>query len=118
VRGRSVHTYKVMSGAMRGFGANQSNFVVESLVDMAARETSLSPVEIRLRNALRPGLPTITGHVLEPWIRAVVDVLDAVRLSPARLFVVKGGRTVSRIHPQRAEIIYPDRKSEVDYCSE
>jgi cytosine deaminase len=46
------------------------------------------------------------------------SVLDAVRLSPSRLFVVKGGRIVSRSRPQRVEIIYPGRSVEVDFRSE
>ncbi|MCK5250295.1 MAG: molybdopterin-dependent oxidoreductase, partial [Spirochaetaceae bacterium] len=84
VNGRSVYTHNVMSGAMRGFGANQSNFVIESLVDVAARKTGLNPFEIRLINALKPGLPTITDHVLEPGIPGVVEVLEAARAAVER----------------------------------
>ncbi len=79
VNGKSMHTHNVMSGAMRGFGANQSNFVIESLVDMAASKTGLNPIDIRLINALKPGLPTITNHVLEPGIPGVIEVLEATR---------------------------------------
>lgn len=79
IDGKSVYTHNVMSGAMRGFGANQSNFVIESLVDMAARETGIDPIELRLKNALRPGLPTVTDHVLEPGLPGVEEVLTAAR---------------------------------------
>jgi len=77
IDGTSVYTHNVMAGAMRGFGANQANFVIESLVDMAAREIGRDPIEIRLQNALRPGLPTVTDHVLEAGIPGVVESLQA-----------------------------------------
>jgi CO/xanthine dehydrogenase Mo-binding subunit/aerobic-type carbon monoxide dehydrogenase small subunit (CoxS/CutS family) len=75
----SIHTHNVMAGAMRGFGANQANYVIESLVDMAARKTGMDPFEIRLKNALRPGLPTITDHVLEAGVPGAVETLEAAR---------------------------------------
>ncbi len=84
IKGRSIYTHNVMAGAMRGFGANQSNFVIESLVDMAARETGIDPFQIRLKNALKPGLPTVTDHVLEPGIPGIVEVIEAVREAVAK----------------------------------
>ena len=78
INGRSVHTHNVMCGAMRGFGANQGNFVIESLLDMAARETGADPFEIRRTNALKPGLPTVTGHILEPGLPGILPVIDAL----------------------------------------
>ena len=79
IDGRSIYTHNVMAGAMRGFGANQANFVIESLVDMAARKLEMDPIELRLKNALKPGLPTITDHVLEPGIPGVLETLNAAR---------------------------------------
>jgi CO/xanthine dehydrogenase Mo-binding subunit/aerobic-type carbon monoxide dehydrogenase small subunit (CoxS/CutS family) len=79
IEGRSYYTHNVMAGAMRGFGANQSNFVIESLVDMAAARLNLDPFDIRLKNALKPGLPTVTDHVLEPGISGVVETLQAAK---------------------------------------
>jgi CO/xanthine dehydrogenase Mo-binding subunit len=79
IEGRSYYTHNVMAGAMRGFGANQGNFLIESLVDMAAAKINLDPFEIRLKNALRPGLPTVTDHVLEPGISGVVETLQAAQ---------------------------------------
>ena len=83
INGLSVYTHNVMSGAMRGFGANQGNFVIESLVDMASRKTGMDPFDLRLKNALRPGLPTVTGHVLEPGMPGVAEVIDALRTAVA-----------------------------------
>ncbi|MCP4715699.1 MAG: molybdopterin-dependent oxidoreductase, partial [Deltaproteobacteria bacterium] len=79
INGRSFYTNNIMSGAMRGFGANQGNFVIESLVDMAACELDMDPFEIRFINALRPGLPTVTDHVLEPGIPGVEETLLAAK---------------------------------------
>ena len=79
IEGRSFYTHNVMAGAMRGFGANQGNFVIESLVDMAIAKTGLDPFEIRLKNALRPGLPTVTDHILEPGISGAIETLRAAQ---------------------------------------
>jgi CO/xanthine dehydrogenase Mo-binding subunit len=79
INGRMFYTHNVMSGAMRGFGANQSNFVIESLVDMAARKIGVDPFTIRLKNALKQGLPTVTDHVLEPGIPGVIEVIEAAK---------------------------------------
>ena len=76
---KSWYTNNIPSGAMRGFGANQANFAIECLVDMAARKLGIDPFEIRLRNALRPGLPTVTDHILEPGISGVLEVILAAR---------------------------------------
>ncbi len=79
VNGKSIHTNNVMSGAMRGFGANQSNFVIESIIDMLAEKAGMEPLDIRLLNALKPGLPTITNHILEPGVPGAREVLEAGR---------------------------------------
>lgn len=58
-------TNNVFTGAMRGFGAPQVNFAVEQLMDMAAEQLKMSPVEIRRRNMVKQGSATITGQVLD-----------------------------------------------------
>ena len=67
-----VFTNTPPSSAMRGFGIPQPTFAVESLIDEAARRLGISPIEIRRRNALRPGDESPTGakmgsdtHLLE-----------------------------------------------------
>lgn len=45
----------------------------------------------------------------------VGSVLDALRLLPARLFVVKGGRVVAQTEPARSRIIYRSKTQTVDY---
>ena len=53
--GRHVYTNKPPASAMRGFGAPQSLFASETQMNLAALELGLDPIEIRLRNAMRPG---------------------------------------------------------------
>jgi aldehyde oxidoreductase len=79
IDGKSWYTNNIPSGAMRGFGANQANFAIECLVDMAAKKLGLDPFEIRLRNALKSGLPTVTDHILEPGMAGIVDTLLSAR---------------------------------------
>jgi aerobic carbon-monoxide dehydrogenase large subunit len=52
-RGRVVATHKVPSSPYRGAGRTQSVFVLERLVDIAARQLGLDPVELRRRNLIR-----------------------------------------------------------------
>ena len=45
-------TNKVFTDAYRGAGRPEASYVIERLVDLAAREMNLSPVEIRRRNLI------------------------------------------------------------------
>jgi CO/xanthine dehydrogenase Mo-binding subunit len=51
-RGRIVVTHKVPSAPYRGAGRTQAVFVAERLMDIAARELGLDPVELRRRNLI------------------------------------------------------------------
>jgi aerobic carbon-monoxide dehydrogenase large subunit len=50
---RAVATCKVPTGPYRGVGRPISTFVMERLIDMAARRLVIDPVELRLRNLIR-----------------------------------------------------------------
>ena len=52
-RARAVATCKAPTGPYRGVGRPISTFVIERLIDMAARRLSIDPVELRLRNLIR-----------------------------------------------------------------
>ena len=54
VDGDIVHTNTAPGGALRGFGIPQTLWAKEQLVDMAAAELGLDPLEIRARNVVRP----------------------------------------------------------------
>jgi aerobic carbon-monoxide dehydrogenase large subunit len=50
---RAVATCKAPTGPYRGVGRPISTFVVERLIDMAARRLAIDPAELRLRNLIR-----------------------------------------------------------------
>jgi carbon-monoxide dehydrogenase large subunit len=54
VDGDIVHTNTIPGGALRGFGIPQTLWAKEQLVDMAAAELGMDPLEIRARNVVRP----------------------------------------------------------------
>jgi CO/xanthine dehydrogenase Mo-binding subunit len=73
---RAVYTNSIPGGSMRAPGDPQSMFASESHVDMIATALGIDPIEIRRRNALRDGDPTVTGERVH---RArAVEVLDAL----------------------------------------
>jgi 4-hydroxybenzoyl-CoA reductase subunit alpha len=53
--GFHVYTNKPPAGAMRGFGAPQALFAAEGQMNLAAEELGIDPIELRLKNAMRPG---------------------------------------------------------------
>jgi len=56
-----VYTNNPVTSPMRGFGNNTVRFADDSQLDRIARELSLDPVEIRLKNAMRQGDVTLLG---------------------------------------------------------
>ncbi len=74
----TVRTHNPTCGAMRGFGANQAAFALEGCLERAAHALGLDPLEIRLRNAARPGDTLVTGQKVGPDA-GIVATLEAVR---------------------------------------
>ena len=64
IRTQAVATNAPPHGAFRGFGAPQTLFAMERHMDRIAQVAGLSPVEIRKRNFLQPGMTTTTGQVI------------------------------------------------------
>jgi CO/xanthine dehydrogenase Mo-binding subunit len=60
-----VYTNNPPCGAMRGFGAVQACFAYESQMDRLAEACGLSPVEVRIRNAVSQGSHLVTGQVVD-----------------------------------------------------
>ncbi len=65
IDGRAVYTNKVFGGSFRGFGDVAIHFAVESQVDRLAEELEMDPVELRLRNVLKPGSRTTCDQLLD-----------------------------------------------------
>ena len=47
---------------MRGFGMPEIHFGIEQHIDQMAHKLGLDPVEVRLKNCLKDGDETLTGH--------------------------------------------------------
>ncbi|MEV4062398.1 xanthine dehydrogenase family protein molybdopterin-binding subunit [Nonomuraea dietziae] len=60
-----VYTNNPPCGAMRGFGAVQACYAYESQMDKLAAACGLSPVEIRIRNAVSQGSALATGQIID-----------------------------------------------------
>ncbi len=74
---RAIHTNCPPSGAFRGFGVPQAAIALESLLDELAAKLGIDPLELRLRNALTNGAPTVCGQVFTQGvgIRACLEAL-------------------------------------------
>jgi carbon-monoxide dehydrogenase large subunit len=69
---------------MRGFGYPESHWALERVMDMAAEKLKLDPVQIRLKNLLRPGISeTGTGERLREDAGDPVAVTKSVANSIA-----------------------------------
>jgi CO/xanthine dehydrogenase Mo-binding subunit len=62
--GESVHTNNLRGASFRGFGNPQISFARESLLDMAAKDLGIHPLELRRRNGWTDGSMTATGQEL------------------------------------------------------
>jgi len=85
IRGYGYYTNNPPAGAFRGFGVCQSEFALESMINLLAEKVGISPWEIRYRNAIEPGKVLPNGQVadcstaLKETLEAVKDVYEANR---------------------------------------
>ena len=85
IRGYGYYTNNPPAGAFRGFGVSQSEFALESMINLLAEKAGLSPWEIRFRNAIEPGKVLPNGQIadcstaLKETLLAVKDVYEANR---------------------------------------
>ncbi len=106
-----VYTNNPYSGSMRGYGNPESTFAVESQMDELAERLGIDPLELRRRNATKPGDVNPQGFVITSF--AMLECLDAaaeeIRKDPpplrsgwkrgvgyAGMFHVAGGARVYR----------------------
>ncbi len=61
----AVYTNNPPCGAMRGFGANQAAFAIESLLNRLAEKVGIDDYDMRERNILQPGEAFATGQILD-----------------------------------------------------
>jgi len=60
----TIYTNNIPSGAMRGFGANQVAFALESCIDELCKQGGFDRWKFRYDNALDDGKMTATGQIL------------------------------------------------------
>ncbi|WP_156727410.1 xanthine dehydrogenase subunit D [Streptomyces apocyni] len=65
IEGWGLYTNNPPCGAMRGLGAVQPAYAVESQMDKLAKALDMDPVELRQRNAVEQGYTMHTGQVLD-----------------------------------------------------
>ena len=94
--GKTVYTNNASGGAARGAGPPQSNFALESAVDMLAEKLGIDPLEFRRMNSLKPGQTKATGMVVQQW--PFVELCDVIKphyeraKKDAQAFNAKGGK--------------------------
>ena len=82
IRGYGYYTNNPPAGAFRGFGVCQSEFALESNINLLAEMVGISPWEIRYRNAIEPGKVLPNGQIadcstaLKETLLAVKDVYE------------------------------------------
>jgi carbon-monoxide dehydrogenase large subunit len=72
---QGVLTNTMATGAYRGAGRPEGNYLIERLVEKAGREMGIDPAEMRRRNLLQPGDFPVTTHAGE-----IYDVGDFPRM--------------------------------------
>jgi len=75
--GRRVYTNKPASGAMRGHGAVNARFALETALDELAERLRLDPFDLRIQNALPPN--TVTLNHLRITSNGFLECLQRVR---------------------------------------
>ena len=79
----TCYTNNLTGGAMRGFGVLQAAVAHESQMDQLAAKLSISPVDFRLINSLKPGQTSSTGQVMnegcgiEATVQRIKDYMES-----------------------------------------
>jgi xanthine dehydrogenase D subunit len=81
IDGYATFTNTPPNGAMRGFGAVQSCYAIESAMDKLAIAVGMHPLELRRRNALSEGSILPTGQAVS-GPAPVVELLDHLQHLP------------------------------------
>ncbi len=66
--GKTVYTNMVSSGALRGYGATQGSFAMDSAINELANELNMDPIELKLKNTIRKGA---VGGIIQNSIKSL-----------------------------------------------
>jgi carbon-monoxide dehydrogenase large subunit len=79
--GRNVVTHKTFIGAYRGAGRPEANFVLDRLLDRAARGVGMDPADLRRKNLVRfEEMPWRTGLTYRDGVPIAYDPGDYVKM--------------------------------------
>ncbi|HEY1797133.1 MAG TPA: molybdopterin cofactor-binding domain-containing protein, partial [Stellaceae bacterium] len=100
LRIRCVFTNTVPTGPYRGAGRPEANYCMERLIDTAAREMGIDPVELRRRNLIAPSQLPYKGALgtvfdsgeFAPVIAEALQAADAAGFSARRAQSEAGGK--------------------------
>lgn len=123
IRGFGYYTNNPPAGAFRGFGVCQSEFALESNINLLAEKVGISPWEIRYRNAIEPGKVLPNGQIAD-CSTALKETLEAVKevyeSNPGRAGIAcamkNAGVGVGLPDKGRAKLVVKDGKVEI-YCA-
>jgi CO/xanthine dehydrogenase Mo-binding subunit len=96
IRARALATNTPPNGAFRGFGAPQSLFAAELMVEHVAERLGMSSVDLRRNWMLRLGDTTATGQKLTESVGSELVLDAALKAAVGRSKDNGGGRTVKR----------------------
>jgi CO/xanthine dehydrogenase Mo-binding subunit len=117
VEASAYYTNNPPAGAFRGFGVNQSNFAMESMMDELCAKGGFDRWQFRYDNALDTGRMTTTGHVLGKGI-GLRRCLEALKkefeehATAGLACAIKNcgiGNGLVEVSETRLKIIAPDR---------
>ncbi len=78
VEARTVYTNNPTCGAFRGFGANQTAFAIDGMIDRLAERVGLDGYDMRERNILNIDEPFATGQLMDSGL-GIRQCLEAVK---------------------------------------
>ncbi len=81
VDSNSYYTNLPPTGAFRGFGSPQAAFGHERMMDVIADRLNMDPVELRLKNILKPNTSTMTNQKLPYSVGAKETITQSVNAS-------------------------------------
>ncbi|QGY41497.1 molybdopterin-dependent oxidoreductase [Pseudodesulfovibrio cashew] len=76
-KGRTVCTNHCWGAAFRGYGAPESEFPSEILMDELAEKLGMDPLELRYKNVYRKGATTPTGQ--DPEVYSLPEMIEKLR---------------------------------------
>lgn len=88
IRGYGWYTNNPPAGAFRGFGVCQSEFALESLLNLLAEKAGISAWEIRYRNAIEPEKVLPNGQIADcstALKETLLDVREVFESNPGRV---------------------------------